>query len=123
MSFLAVGLGGMLGAIARYAISRLMSAVSTNAFPWGTLIVNIAGCFALGALASVFEKKTAHATLALFLTTGILGGFTTFSAFGLETIELIRAEKLTWACLNVAGSVGLGLFAVVVGRFIFRSAV
>lgn len=112
--FLLVASGGALGAVARYAVSLL--AVRWPGFPVATLAVNVAGCLAIGALGSSLTSESAR----LFLLTGLLGGFTTFSAFGLETQSLASGGKPGLAALYVALSVGAGLGAVWIGKGLAR---
>lgn len=114
-----VGLGGMIGCISRYFVSLWMHLLLGMKFPWGTLVVNIIGCLVVGMLMYVIEDRHELPTaVRLFLITGILGGFTTFSAFGLETLELIRAARYPAAAFYVIASIGFGLAAIVVGRTI-----
>jgi len=107
--------GGGFGAVARFALGSFVLTRAGEGFPWGTLAVNWAGCLAIGALAA-WLAATPHApALRLFLVTGVLGGFTTFSAFGLETFELLVDGESGLAFLYVAGSVLGGLAAVALG--------
>jgi fluoride exporter len=88
-------------------------------FPYGTLAVNLIGCFVIGLLAQYGESRGAFSTEArAFIFIGILGGFTTFSAFGNETMDLVRESFITNALLNVGANVILGLLAVWLGRTI-----
>lgn len=114
---LIVGLGGFLGAIARYKLgAAVMHGSGVVRFPLGTFAVNVAGCLAIGLLAGAVARYHVLGTEArLFLFTGVLGGFTTFSAFGLETVELLRRGELAMASLYAGGSVAAGLAAVWVG--------
>ena len=112
--FLLVGAGGALGAVARYAVSLL--GARWPGFPAATLAVNVVGCLAIGVLGSTLTSENAR----LFLLTGILGGFTTFSAFGLETQTLASEGKPGLAALYVAVSVSAGLGAVWLGRALAR---
>jgi len=105
-----IGIGGGLGALARYGLAGLVQGRGAT-FPWGTLAVNVAGCFLIGAL---FERVSADARA--FVVIGVLGGFTTFSAFGHETMELLRGGQAPLALANVALNVFLGLGAVLLGR-------
>lgn len=117
MDVLFVGLGGGIGAIARYVLGRLVQQSVEASFPVGTLVVNVIGCFVIGALAQVGESRNAFTPQTrLFLFTGILGGFTTFSAFGNETVLLAQNGQGLSAALYVALSVVFGLGAVWVGR-------
>lgn len=116
---LLVGVGGFLGSIARYLVHLLVKSYAASTFPLSTLLVNIFGCFAIGVLAGFAEKiQPAPSRTLLFLGVGVLGGFTTFSSFGLETMNLLRGENFGFALLNIFASVGCGLGAVWVGRAI-----
>jgi len=114
---LLVGLGGFLGSIARYKISTLLLAQTLRqGFPLGTLCVNILGCFLIGILAGLDLRLNSlgqHGKL--LLITGLLGGFTTFSAFGLETMALMKRQQIGMAVGNIVLSVCLGLLAVWLG--------
>jgi CrcB protein len=118
MTYLWVALGGALGSVARYAVSIGAARWLGAAFPWGTLIVNAAGSFAIGLLAALV---TADGRPALgndaraFVMIGILGGFTTFSSFSLETLNLARAGALGAAAANVGLSLVLCLAGVWLG--------
>jgi len=115
--FIWVGIGGFAGSVARYWLSALVQARFGTGFPFGTLAVNVLGCLAIGVLAGLGEGRMPlpPETRALLLV-GLLGGFTTFSAFGNDTIDLARAQQLPLAVLNVAAQVALGLSAVWLGR-------
>ena len=116
MNFLYVGLGGFLGAISRYGISLLLTKPG-GGFPVATLVANLVGCLLIGALFPwVGAGKPLGANGRLFLVVGILGGFTTFSAFGHETIDLMKGGQGGMAAGYVAASLVLGLAAVWVGR-------
>lgn len=112
---LLVGTGGFLGAVARYALTLLVARGASPArFPLATLVVNISGCLAIGILAGLGERTNLMTPGSrLFLMTGLLGGYTTFSAFALETF--LAREHGSLVVLNVVAQVGLGLLAVVVG--------
>lgn len=118
MNVVIVGAGGFLGAVSRYLVS-LATRGTLGAFPLGTLIVNIVGCFLIGALSSYSERSLAPGSVwPLFLATGVLGGFTTFSAFGLETVSMIREQQVVAALIYISLSLVLGLSAVVLGRLL-----
>jgi CrcB protein len=106
--------GGAIGSAFRYLAVTLISRYYPNAvFPYGTLAVNVVGCFLIawiGTLAA--DKITLNSEMRLFIFTGILGGFTTFSAFGYETFYLLRTSHLHLAVLNVLSNCLLGLGAV-----------
>lgn len=115
MAFIMVGFGGALGAMSRFALS---SAIGVN----GVLIVNIIGCFLLGGLVSLLALKTSlPQTAALFLTVGLLGGFTTLSAFSMEAIAMIDTHRYGAAALYILASVGGGLTAFIFGRFLVKT--
>jgi len=115
---LMVGLGGAAGSILRYWLGGLVQhRLEATGFPAGTLAVNLLGCFAIGALSGVVETRHAFSPdLRLLLGAGLLGGFTTFSAFGNETINLLRAGQSGLAATNVVSSVVLGLGLAGLGR-------
>lgn len=114
---LLVGAGGFLGAIARYKLGGLVLHMSAQErFPLSTFAVNVVGCLVVGLLAGMAERYDLFGPEArLFLFTGLLGGFTTFSAFGLEAVYLVRRGELLVAALYAGGSVVLGIAAVWLG--------
>ena len=114
---LLVGLGGFLGAVARYTLGGLVLHLTVQErFPFSTFAVNVLGCLAVGVLAGLAERHQAFGPDArLFLFTGLLGGFTTFSAFGLEAVYLLRRGEVATAALYAGGSVVLGIAAVWLG--------
>lgn len=115
MSFLLVAAGGALGSMGRYGVSLLAMAWLGAAFPWGTLAVNVLGSVAIGVLAGQGISGGAR----LFWVTGVLGGFTTFSAFSLEAALLW--ERAAWqGVLYVLASLGLGLAAFALGWWVAR---
>jgi len=107
-NLLAVGAGGAAGSMLRFFCQH---SFSTPTFPYGTLLVNIVGCFLAGLLAGYFLKTAQHTSLSLFLITGFCGGFTTFSAFSLEAVQLAQKGQWMFFCFYVAGSVLIGLLA------------
>lgn len=122
MHWLWIFFGGGLGAVLRYELGGWMQAQAGVAFPWGTLFVNAIDCFAIGLLATVVDERgVGGAELRTFLLTGLLGGFTTFSAFGLETWRL--AEQAAWgaAAGNAFGSVVVCVIAVMAGVALGRT--
>ena len=112
------GLGGFIGSTLRYAATGYVQQLSRSIdFPYGTLAVNLSGCFIIGFLSQLAESRgvlTAESRTFVFI--GILGGFTTFSAFGNETINLWREGQNTLAMANVAAHILLGLGLVWIGR-------
>ncbi|MED5446959.1 MAG: fluoride efflux transporter CrcB [Planctomycetota bacterium] len=115
-NLLAVGLGGFLGAIARYTVGGFVDSRFNTRFPWGTLTVNLLGCLLIGAILGwVSTREASSRTTELFLVTGVLGSLTTFSTFGHDTVELLRQGALGPAAGNVALNVIVGLTAVALG--------
>lgn len=123
MNYLWIAMGGAIGSVLRYAAGRGMTLWLGAAFPYGTLLVNIAGSFAIGLLASWFAAKGSadDSALRLLLITGVLGGFTTFSAFSLDTVLLWERGQAPLAALYVLLSVGVSLAALGVGLWLGRS--
>ncbi len=116
MTWLLLFAGGGLGTIARFLLSTAVQVRADSDFPFGTLIVNLSGCLAMGFLATLFAARpTGHAAIERALVTGVLGGFTTFSAFGLETIRLLEAGLPGLAVSYVTASLVLGVGAVALG--------
>jgi CrcB protein len=112
-----VGVGSFLGGILRYGLSLWVHRVLDNPwFPYGTLAVNVLGCLIIGLLAGLAETRAALSSqVRLFLFVGILGGFTTFSSFALETFSLARDTQNAAALANVGAQLVLGLLAVWLG--------
>jgi CrcB protein len=121
VKWLLLFLGGGVGASLRFALATWVDQRAPITFPWGTLAVNAAGCFAIGLLATFADEHHLLTPGArLFLVAGVLGGFTTFSTFGLETWQLLE-EGAAWAAIaNALGGVAVGLLAVVAGVLIAR---
>jgi CrcB protein len=117
-NILLVGIGGLIGSIMRYLASGYVQQASKSIdFPYGTLAVNVIGCFIIGFLAQLAEDRGVFTTQSrLFVFTGFLGGFTTFSSFGNETLNLARDSQMLNAFANVGANVVLGLGAVWLGR-------
>lgn len=123
-ALLLVALGGAVGSVARYQLSGLvMQHAAGWRFPAGTFAVNVLGCLAAGALAALAEKHALFSNDArAFLFAGLLGGFTTFSAFGLETVHLLKRGDVAVALANVVLSVAAGLAALWLGMASIRAA-
>lgn len=124
-----VALGGALGATLRYLVGGWVQRAAwveglrggLALLPWGTLVVNVSGCAAIGLLAGLLEERSiASPELRLFLLVGVLGGYTTFSSFGLETHRLLAEGSLALALVNVVASVVAALGAVVAGAALAR---
>jgi CrcB protein len=125
--WLAVGIGGFVGAISRFQISLWLSGWSIQRFgrvyPFGTFAVNIVGCLFIGILMALVTDKKIHDDWHKVLVTGCLGSFTTFSTFSYETVELIRDDRPGLAALYVVANLVVGLVAVMVGMGIARAIV
>lgn len=122
MGFLIVFLGGGLGAALRHGVNLLSARVLGHAFPYATMIENVSGSLVMGLLAGYFAFRGGGAPphLQLFVTTGILGGYTTFSAFSLDTIVLYERGELGLAALYVIASVALSIAGLVIGLALVR---
>jgi fluoride exporter len=112
LTYLWIGIGSAIGGCARYGLGTAVAAWSGPGFPWGTLAVNVLGCFLIG----VFAPAFAALPWRQFLMIGFCGGFTTFSSFGLETLNLLRDGQPARAAAYVAASVAICLFAVWAGH-------
>lgn len=121
MTYLWVGIGSAMGGIARYWMSLAVAALTGPSFPWGTILINILGSFIIGlfgTLTGVDGKLSVPSDARIFVMTGLCGGFTTFSAFSLQTLDLAHDGKWLGAAANVALSVVLCLGAVTLGYFV-----
>jgi fluoride exporter len=117
-----VGIGGVLGSISRYLVYVWFNAKAWNQFPWATLSINVVGCLFIGIIGGLIERSVPfHRNLYLIGSVGFLGAFTTFSAFGIETLSLIRVEGIVPAMANIFANVALGLIAVWIGRALFSA--
>jgi len=122
MTLLYVGAGGALGAMARYLMAGLVQRGVGGSFPWGTLAVNILGAFVMGLIVETAARLWSPSPeLRAFLTTGILGGFTTFSAFSLETGLMIEKGQWALAAAYIAASVALCVLALFGGLWLIRA--
>lgn len=119
---LLIGAGGALGAMARYLLSSLVTQVMGTQFPWGILCVNLAGCFAMGLVAGAgLQAIPLSDGMKAFLATGILGGFTTFSAFSLDAVQLVERGQSMDAALYVIASVAGSIAALIAGLALVRA--
>ena len=119
---MAIALGGALGAVARHFISHWSVVALGNGFPWGTLTVNVVGCFALGVVVEVMALVWSPAAeWRAFLTVGVLGAFTTFSAFALDISILHERGEMLQAILYVTVSVAGSIAAIFAGMSLTRS--
>jgi fluoride exporter len=125
LSIFLIFVGGGIGAALRHGVNVAAAAWFGTGFPWGTMIVNIVGSFVIGGLAAWFAfRGDAMWTqpLRLFLATGILGGFTTFSAFSLDVVLLWDRGQVAAAAAYVAASIALSILALALGLFLVRVA-
>jgi len=125
LQLLFIGLGGFLGAISRYSISKFIQNSFDGIMPWGTFVVNVLGCALIGFLMTLFQEKIIlSADFRMFIITGFLGALTTFSTFGYETFLLISEKNITYAFGNIFLNVVLGLIAVTfshkIAKIIFK---
>jgi CrcB protein len=119
-TLLIIGTGGFIGSIFRYLVSKSVQEKFTTAFPFGTLSVNILGCFLIGVVLSWSERGGLNADWRMFLATGICGGFTTFSAFSNETLALMRDGQWIYAGVYIAFSIITGLAATFTGYSLLK---
>jgi fluoride exporter len=119
-SFL-VFIGGGIGAVFRYLLAGWIYKVIGSDFPYGTLVVNVLGCFVIGLFLTMAEDRfLISPSVRTFVAVGIIGGFTTFSTFNFETLELLKDGAIAFALLNVVASVVVGLSATWAGAIIGR---
>ncbi len=115
MQYMAIGVGGAIGAILRFVISGITYNVLGQNFPWGTFVVNMVGCFLIGLLAQLFEESAISPNLRVLILVGGLGAFTTFSTYALENVNLLRNGEWGAALIDVVLSTVLGLIFVILG--------
>jgi len=122
-AWVAVAAGGAIGSLARFWLTGVMTDLTGPHFPWGTLLINVLGSFVIGLVAGITlipARVAVHPDLRIFLMTGICGGFTTFSAFSLQTLELMQGGEVVAAMSYVAGSVFLCVIAACGGWMLGR---
>lgn len=110
-----VGAGGALGSVGRYTVAQWLGGIGDGLLPWGTLAVNLIGSFLLGIVVGYVDRGALNNPLRLFLAVGLLGGFTTFSLFSYENLELLRAERMLALIANASVQTGAGLGAAALG--------
>jgi CrcB protein len=119
---LLVACGGAIGSVIRYYVGQWALRIMGPGFPWGTLTVNVVGCFVIGVFAEMIARRFgASPDLRLLLITGFLGGFTTFSAFSLDAISLFERGAVASGAAYMVASVGLSMVAVFAGLAIARA--
>ncbi|PEJ56389.1 fluoride efflux transporter CrcB [Bacillus sp. AFS017336] len=115
-----IGIGGGIGAICRYALGNYVNKKHTTIFPFGTFVINILGSFILGLTNHLYLDQSISTTMWLFIGVGILGGFTTFSTFGYEAIQLILSKKFKTALSYIILSTIISIFCAYIGFHLFR---
>jgi CrcB protein len=117
-----VALGGALGASARYGLDRAIEARVSSVFPWSTFTINITGCFTIGLItALIVDRQHLPAWLRIGLVVGFVGGYTTFSTFAQEALEVGEARQVAVAAAYVLASVAVGIAAVYAGTIVGRA--
>ena len=111
MKYLCIIIGSGAGGVLRYLLSRWVYSLSSGSFPIGTMVVNLSGCLIIGFLTGIFEQWIISPNMRLFVFVGFLGGFTTFSTFGLETFNLLKEAEIKYALSNllISNILGVGL--------------
>ena len=116
MQLIVIGVGGAIGALARYLLGGAVHRLMPGFFPYGTFVVNVLGCLVFGVIVGIAEARFAIGPIGrAFILIGVLGGFTTFSSFTYETFELVRGGQVWPALVNVVGQVGLGFLGLWAG--------
>jgi|SRR5262245_25586597 len=122
MKTILIGLAGLIGTLCRYWLSGLVARQYGETFPWGTMAVNLSGCLLAGVIFYLTEERfLVNPTLRIVIMIGFLGGFTTFSSYGLQTFSLLRNGEVGLATLNVAASNVLGLILVWAGYAVAKA--
>lgn len=116
-----VGTGGFIGSVARYLIQVALAKGMGSTFPFATFIANITGCFIIGVVYAISEKgNLMNPEWRIFLTVGFCGGFTTFSTFAYDNLNLLKGNSIGYLLLNAGGSLFLGVLAVYLGIVLIR---
>jgi CrcB protein len=115
IKYILLATGGAIGTILRYSMSGLTYRIVNGVFPWGTIVVNLTGSFAIGLLWGFFEIQNISSNMRNFIFIGILGGFTTFSTYALESLNLFRDGEIKLAMTNLLISNVCGLLLVFAG--------
>jgi CrcB protein len=116
-----IGIAGLIGTLCRYWLFNAIDARAGSDFPFGTVAVNLLGCLLIGFLFQIFEHRNVNSAVRFAIFIGFLGGFTTFSSFGIQTFNLMRNGQLALAGLNIGISNVGGLLCVWIGYVIARS--
>jgi len=119
IDLLIIGLSGFFGSIARYLVYVYFGPRDATSFPWGTFVVNVTGCLLIGIVGALIERSVPyHRHIYLVGSVGFLGAFTTFSAFGLETMSLLRNQQMLLGLINIGANLVFGFSAVLIGRLL-----
>ncbi|MEI8389798.1 MAG: fluoride efflux transporter CrcB [bacterium] len=120
IGLLLIALGGALGSVLRFGVITLTYKFFDIHFPWGTIFANLTGCFVIGVIWAILDTFDEPKNLKLFLITGLLGGFTTFSSFALENFNMLRAGEIKLVAANVLISNIAGIFLVFIGYYLTK---
>jgi len=115
LKLLCIAIGGAAGALLRYGVSSWVQNASASTFPWGTLVVNLAGSLAIGVLWALTDLREVPPNVRMLIMVGLLGAFTTFSTFSMESLGLLQSQRFLAAGLNVLGSCTAGIMLVFAG--------
>lgn len=119
-TLIAIALGGSLGALSRYYLSKFFLNLIGGFFPWGTIIINLTGSFLIGIFFNLFDKSIISVEIKTFITIGFLGAFTTFSTFALENLNLLRDGEIKIVLLNILISNIFGILSAFIGFYIIE---
>lgn len=122
IGILLIALGGAIGSVLRFGVITLTYKYFDIHFPWGTIFANLIGCFCIGLIWAILDTFDEPKNLKLFLITGLLGGFTTFSSFALENFNMFRAGEIKLVAANVLVSNIAGVFLVFLGYYLTKQA-
>jgi CrcB protein len=117
---LSIGLGSFVGGISRYLLTQFINSKFNSTFPFGTMLVNIVGCFLIGIVLGIFNNGSISNEWRLILTTGLLGGFTTFSTFSYETIYMLQHNEILNAVIYAVISIIVGVLATLFGLVVMK---
>ncbi len=120
MTLLQIGLGGALGAMSRFLLATGVMRLTGDGLPLGILTVNVLGSFLMGVAVTAFSHHFEDINLAPLVMTGFLGGFTTFSAFSLDAVNLVQSGRVGMAAFYIGGSVGLSIMALMLGLMVAK---
>lgn len=120
MTLLQIGLGGALGAMSRFLFATGVMRLTGDGLPLGILTANVLGSFLMGVAVTLFSQHFEDVNLAPLVMTGFLGGFTTFSAFSLDAVNLIESGRIAAAAFYIGGSVGLSILALMLGLMVAK---